>query len=166
MRVQPLRWEDPLEKEIATHSSILAWKIPQTEEPGGLPSMGLQRDTTEVIQHARIPFPLSLPPPPSHPSRSSQSTKLTSLYQRASSHQLSILHVVVSSIFLFLEDQIYFSDKHSLCLSLQRRFVNNRAKGNSMFSNVSCFSLLKQTLYPSPPTSLKDSLIQMIWSKP
>ena len=34
--------EDPLEKEMATHSSILAWKIPWTEEPGGLQSMGLQ----------------------------------------------------------------------------------------------------------------------------
>ena len=34
--------EDPLEKEMATHSSILAWRIPWTEEPGGLPSMGLQ----------------------------------------------------------------------------------------------------------------------------
>ena len=36
-------WEDPLEKEMATHSSILAWKIPWMEEPGGLQSMGLQR---------------------------------------------------------------------------------------------------------------------------
>ena len=35
--------EDPLEKEMATHSSILAWKISWTEEPGGLQSMGLQR---------------------------------------------------------------------------------------------------------------------------
>ena len=35
--------EDPLEKEIATHSSILAWKTPWTEEPGGLQSMGSQR---------------------------------------------------------------------------------------------------------------------------
>ena len=35
--------EDPLELEMATHSSILAWKIPWTEEPGGLQSMGLQR---------------------------------------------------------------------------------------------------------------------------
>ena len=35
-RVQSLGWEDPLEKEMATHSSILAWKIPWTEEPGGL----------------------------------------------------------------------------------------------------------------------------------
>ena len=34
-----LRWEEPLEKEIATHSSILAWKIPWTEEPGGLQSL-------------------------------------------------------------------------------------------------------------------------------
>ena len=36
-------WEDPLEKEMAAHSSILAWKIPWTVEPGRLPSMGLQR---------------------------------------------------------------------------------------------------------------------------
>ena len=39
--------EDPLEKEMATHSSILAWKIPWIEEPGGLQSMGSQSDTTE-----------------------------------------------------------------------------------------------------------------------
>ena len=36
MLVQSLTWEDPLEEEMATHSSILAWKIPWTEEPGGL----------------------------------------------------------------------------------------------------------------------------------
>ena len=38
--VQSLGGEDPLEKEMATHSSILTWKIPWTEEPGGLQSMG------------------------------------------------------------------------------------------------------------------------------
>ena len=38
-----LDFEDPLEKEMATHSSILAWKVPWTEEPGGLQSMGSQR---------------------------------------------------------------------------------------------------------------------------
>ena len=36
MRVLSLAWEDPLEKEMATHSSILAWRIPWTDEPGGL----------------------------------------------------------------------------------------------------------------------------------
>ena len=41
--VQSLGQEDPLEKEMATHSSILAWKIPWTEEPGRLQSMGSQR---------------------------------------------------------------------------------------------------------------------------
>ena len=46
MWVQSLVWEDTLEKEIATHSSILAWEISWTEEPGGLQSMGLQRDMT------------------------------------------------------------------------------------------------------------------------
>ena len=43
-------WEDPLEKEMATHSSILAWRIPWTEEPGGLQSTGFQEsDTTERL---------------------------------------------------------------------------------------------------------------------
>ena len=42
-QVQSLGWEDPLEKEMATHSSNLACKIPWTEEPGGLQSMGLQK---------------------------------------------------------------------------------------------------------------------------
>ena len=41
--VRSLGQEDPLEKEMATHSIILAWRIPWTEEPGGLQSMGLQR---------------------------------------------------------------------------------------------------------------------------
>ena len=41
--VPSLGWEDPLEKEMATHSSILVWRIPWTEEPGGLQSMGSQR---------------------------------------------------------------------------------------------------------------------------
>ena len=43
IRVQSLGREDPLEKEMATHSSTLAWKIPWTEEPDGLQSMGSQR---------------------------------------------------------------------------------------------------------------------------
>ena len=47
--VRSLGWEDPLEKELATHSSILAWRIPWTVEPGGLQSMGSQRDTTERL---------------------------------------------------------------------------------------------------------------------
>ena len=50
MRVQSLGWEDPLAEGMATHSSILAWRIPWTEEPGGLQSTGSQRvDTTEVV---------------------------------------------------------------------------------------------------------------------
>ena len=50
--VRSLGWEDLLEKEMATHSSLLAWKIPWTEELGGLQSMGRKEsDTTE-----RLPF--------------------------------------------------------------------------------------------------------------
>ena len=43
-RVQSLGWEDPLEKEMETHSSILAWRIPQTKKPGRLQSVVSQRD--------------------------------------------------------------------------------------------------------------------------
>ena len=49
-RVRSLGWEDPLEMGMATHSSILAWRIPWTEEPGGLQSTGLQEsDTTDRL---------------------------------------------------------------------------------------------------------------------
>ena len=47
-QLQSLGQEDPLEKEMATHSSILAWKIPWTEEPGRLQSMGLQKSRTQL----------------------------------------------------------------------------------------------------------------------
>ena len=48
-QVRSLGWEDPLEKEIATHSSILAWEIPWTEEPGGYSPQGHTKlDTTEA----------------------------------------------------------------------------------------------------------------------
>ena len=50
IQVQSLSWEDPLEKEMASHSSILSWKTPWTEEPGGLQSMGhKESDTTEWL---------------------------------------------------------------------------------------------------------------------
>ena len=49
IQIRSLGWEDPLEKEVATHSSILAWKIPWMEEPGGLQSMGSQSDAAEHI---------------------------------------------------------------------------------------------------------------------
>ena len=48
MKVQSLGREDPLEKEMATHSSILAWRISWTEEPGGLQSMGSQKSWTQL----------------------------------------------------------------------------------------------------------------------
>ena len=48
MWFQSLGGEDPLEKEMATHSSIHAWKIPWTEEPGGLQSMGVAKSWTRL----------------------------------------------------------------------------------------------------------------------
>ena len=58
-------WEDPLEKEMATHSSILAWRIPWTEEPGGLQSMGSQRvghDWVRLNPHILVKQDIQDPP--------------------------------------------------------------------------------------------------------
>ena len=53
--VQSLGWENPLEEGMETHSSILAWRIPWTEESGGLQSIGSQElDMTEATEHACI----------------------------------------------------------------------------------------------------------------
>ena len=62
-RVRPLGGEDPLEKEMATHSSIFAAKIPRTEEPGGLQSLGSQKesDTTKQQQSQPKTLPCSCP---------------------------------------------------------------------------------------------------------
>ena len=58
MWVRSLGWEDLLEKEMATHSSILAWEIPKTEESGGLQSMGSQKSQTRLrvcmLMHTHI----------------------------------------------------------------------------------------------------------------
>ena len=51
-RVRSLGWEDPLEEEMATHSSILAWRIPQTEEPEGLPYR-VVKSRTQLSMQAR-----------------------------------------------------------------------------------------------------------------
>ena len=60
--VASLGWEDPLEKGMATHSSNLAWRIPQTEEPGGLSPWGSKElDTTEQLTHFHTH------PPHTHP---------------------------------------------------------------------------------------------------
>ena len=60
-RVRALGWEDALEKEMATNSSILAWEIPWTEEPGGLQSMRSQRDITQRLNNELKTSPLSNP---------------------------------------------------------------------------------------------------------
>ena len=73
-QVLSLGWEDPLEEEIATHSNILAWKIPRTEEPGGLQSIGLQRVRHDWVTNTYIKYtihvmclnyPETTPPSPS-----------------------------------------------------------------------------------------------------
>ena len=54
MLVQSLGQEDPLEQEMVTYSSILAWRIPWTEEPGGLQSMGSQRIGHDMTERLRL----------------------------------------------------------------------------------------------------------------
>ena len=54
--VRSLGWEDPLEKEMATHSSILAWRIPWTEEPAGLQSMGSRRVGQDLATKQQYPY--------------------------------------------------------------------------------------------------------------
>ena len=52
--------EDPLEKETATHSSMLAWEIPWTEEPDGLQSMGLQRVRYDLVTKQQVGYTLNM----------------------------------------------------------------------------------------------------------
>ena len=62
MVVRSLGWEDPLEEGMATHSSILAWRIPWTEEPGELQSMSRQEsDRTEELSMQACTFPFTHP---------------------------------------------------------------------------------------------------------
>ena len=60
--VQSLGWEDPLEEETATHSSILAWRIPWAEEPGRLPCMESQRDSMSPQESPQLHTAHSIPP--------------------------------------------------------------------------------------------------------
>ena len=57
-QVRTLAWEDPLEKGMATHSIILAWRIPWTEEPGELQSMGSQRVGHSLVSEQQQHFSL------------------------------------------------------------------------------------------------------------
>ena len=58
-RARSLGQEDPLEKRMATHPSILAWEIPRTEEPGGLQSMRLQRVGHDLATKPPLPYTIS-----------------------------------------------------------------------------------------------------------
>ena len=64
MRVPSLSWEDPLEEEMAPHSSILAWEIPWAEEPGGLQSMVLQTVRHDLATKQQQPVGETMVSPP------------------------------------------------------------------------------------------------------
>ena len=73
--VQPLGWEDPLEKGMATHSSILAWRVPWTEEPGGphSPRGHKEPNTAEQLTFSLLPHELLPSPQQAQPSLTSGS---------------------------------------------------------------------------------------------
>ena len=118
-----LSWEDPLEKEMATHSSILGWRIPWTEEPGGPQSIGSQElDTTEQLNHHHLFFSF-----------------LSSFHPHLSPNQsyVSTLHNVFAIlppnefIFLVLFCLLFFPPSHMLLKSF---------KGNCDKNNMFLFS--------------------------
>ena len=82
-QVRSLGWEDHLEKGMATHSSILAWRIPWTEEPGGLQSMGRKEsDTTERLTCSLLGCALGAPAHSLLPPRLSRDAeKINKLYK-------------------------------------------------------------------------------------
>ena len=100
-RVQSLGQEDPLVKGMATHSSILAWRIPWTEEPGGLQSMGSQRVRYNwaTNRHNRIDTVLWLGLP--WWLRRAQTVKNLPAVQRSQVLWLTILHVLWLCVFNF-----------------------------------------------------------------
>ena len=90
--VQPLGWEDPLEEGMATHSSILAWRIPWTEEPGGLQSMGSQSQRLSRDEQRKPkpkPKPSSTQHEPKLPRNGEAGTKLT---DQLSTHLLRVFN--------------------------------------------------------------------------
>ena len=96
-RVRSLGWEDPLEKEMASHYSILAWKIPWMEEPGGLQSMGSQRVGHDCFTYdnACVSGLLSqfVPPSPSSAALTSLFSMSASLFLPCKEVHLSRLHM-------------------------------------------------------------------------
>ena len=96
-QVQFLGWEDPLEKEMATHSSILAWRIPWTEEPGRLQSMGLQRvrrDST-VLEKEKV----------------ASVSGISACFGFSTNRLISSIHVLLSSFSLSPLQGIYLQSK-------------------------------------------------------
>ena len=121
--VQSLGWEDPLEKEMAPHSSILAWRIPWTEEPGGLQFMGSQR-----VGHNRERL--------THTLKQKQKTKLEFFWNFQS---LKILGFQLRNIALIISQQCDIGFPH-LCIFSTQPSTWDRV-GVNMYSWNKCFSL-------------------------
>ena len=116
-----LGWKNPLEKEMATHSSILAWRISWTEEPCGLQSMGLQR-----VRQNRV-------------TERAHSVNLHRVTLRDSakwvSHIPEYICILFSRSFAFIRCWIYFPELYSICISV---FIRGSASGNAQPKTPPC----------------------------
>ena len=108
--VQALGWEDPPEKRMATHSSMVAWRIPRTEEPGGLQSMGSQSWTRLSDQHLHFLQWSGFSPRPSPHNTHSLGTPLRPVPSLTTSSVTSQISVLL----YFLFDALQITKTHGI----------------------------------------------------
>ena len=114
-KVQSVDWKDPLEKEMATHSSILAWEIPWTEEPDGLQSISSVHFSHSVLSDSLPPHGLQHARPPC-PSPNSQSLlKLMSIELVMPSNHLILCHSLLLLPSIFPSIRVYLNEL-ALCI--------------------------------------------------
>ena len=102
MQVWPLGWGDPLEEEMATHSRILTWKIPWTEEPGGLQFMGLQRvghDWAHMHWYTTIFFSFYYAYPRNNLANAIKGTRLGDVWEHALKDCSNTLLIILARIY-------------------------------------------------------------------
>ena len=126
--VQSLGWEDPLEKEMATHSSIHAWKIPWAKDPGGLPSIGSAKSWTRLSDFT------SLQVITEHQAELlglCSSFPLTIYF----AHGRVYMSMLLSQFFSFLP-QVSLSSSPSICTSLFSHLCLYSCPGNGFMSTI------------------------------
>ena len=114
-RVPSLGWEDPLEKELATHSSMLAWKISWREEPGGMQSMGSQRVGHNWETNTYLLTYLFNPYAPLKPLTLTHSPE-SLLWLPTESSELPLVHHSFNNIFIYTPASELLQEPESECV--------------------------------------------------